>query len=383
MVQPMTHRERILNAVSHQQPDRVPIDLGGTRSTGIVFEGYEKLRKHFDIQKPPAIIDRMQRLADVDERILKELDIDTRAVLPGGPSKKGLAEELSPRGYRDLWGVDRVNPEGSYYYDMVKSPLSGEIIKTDVIQFPWPDPDDDGYRQGLKERLSWIRANTDAAAILSLPPPFVHVSQYMRGFEDWYVDFIANKPLLEVLFDCILEYNMEISRRILSDVGKEVDLIFCADDLGTQYGLMVRPDDFRSLLKPRLATYMKQIREMSPAKIMFHTCGSVVDIIPDLSEIGIDILNPVQVSAAEMNPVHLKKDFGDTMVFWGAMDTQNILPFGTVEDVKKMVETRIEEMGEGGGFVLTSVHNIQPDVPLENILTMFQHAREYVPSYMK
>ncbi len=383
MIQAMTSRERILNAVSHRQPDRVPIDLAGTRSTGIVLEGYEKLRGHFGVGEEPVIIDRMQRLADVDEHILKALDIDTRSVLPSGPLNKGVAEELGPKSYRDIWGVDRVNPEGSYYYDMVKSPLAGEITKRDVIQFPWPDPDDDGYRQGLKERLSWARANTEAAAILSLPPPFVHVSQYMRGFEDWYVDFAANKSLLEVLFDCILEYNMEISRRILSEIGKDVDLIFCADDLGTQYGLMVRPDDFRALLKPRLAKYMGQIHEMSPAKVMFHTCGSVVDIIPDLSEIGIDILNPVQVSAAGMNPVRLKKEFGDKMVFWGAMDTQNILPFGTIDDVKKMVEARIEEMGEGGGFVLTSVHNIQPDVPLENILAMFQHAREYVPSYLK
>lgn len=378
----MTRRERVLAAVSHKQPDKVPIDLGGTRDSSLVVEAYEQVKKYFGIKAEDRLCDRMMRVVHVDERILQGLDIDTRAVFPGAPSK-GLGQELGPRKYRDAWGVVRVHPEGSYYYDQREFPLSGEISINDIVKYPWPDPEDPGLMRGLKERVAWIRENTDCAAILTLPAPFVHISQYLRGFEDWFCDIMLNPKRLEALFDAILEVTLRIARNELKEVGKEVDIVICADDLGAQTGLQMNYDKYVQLIKPRHEKFFRQVHEMSPAKLLLHTCGSVARIIDDLIEIGVDILNPVQPSAAGMNPFELKKKYRGRLAFWGGPDAQKTLPFGSVEDIKKMVEALVEGMGEEGGYILSSCHNIQPDVPLENILTMFRHAREFIPSYTK
>ena len=376
----MNSRERVIEAINHRQPDRVPLDLGSTINSSIVVEGYERLKQHFGIQTPITITNRMMRTVEVDEEILRALEVDFRGIICGAPFK-GLAKDLGDRQYRDQWGCDRIHPEGSYYYDLVNFPLSGNITISDIAKYPWPDPDDPGWFHGMRERLNWIRENTDCAAVLGLPPPFVHISQYLRGFEEWYLDVVLNTAVLEALFDAVLEVNLQTAKNILGHIGKEVDIIICSDDLGAQHGLQISPDHYSKLIKPRHEKYFRLIHEMSPAKLLFHSCGSVADIIPDLIDMGVDILNPVQVSAAKMDPLELKTKYQGKIVFWGALDTQQILPYGSVADVKKMVEERIEQMADGGGYVVCAVHNIQPDVPLENILAMYQHAREYVPSF--
>ena len=381
MAKSMTHRERLVAAISHEQPDMVPIDLGGTVDSSIVVEGYEKLKSRLGIEAENTICHRMMRVVKVDEQILRGLDIDTRPVFIGAPTKG--EEERGPDRYRDVWGIERVHPEHSYYYDQISFPLSGDIMISDITHYPWPDPDDPGYVQGLKGQVKWIRDHTDCAAVLAIPAPCVHTSQYLRGFEDWFCDFVTNPRILEALLDAILEVNLQIAKHELREVGQEVDVVICADDLGAQEGLMVSYDHFLKYIKPRLEKYLKQIHDLSPAKLLFHTCGSVASIIEDLIEIGVDVLNPVQVTAAGMNPAELKRKYRGRMAFWGGMDTQKILPRGSVQDVKKAVEELVEHMGEGGGFVLSAVHNIQPDVPLDNILAMFGHAREYVPSFAK
>lgn len=378
----MNHRERLLAAVSHRQPDQVPIDLGGTRDSSLVVEAYEKLKKHFGIAAGNKLCDRMMRVVDVDEKILHTLDIDTRAVFPGALTQS-RAKDLRPDSYQDDWGVIRVHPEGSYYYDQREFPLSGEIPISAIAHYPWPDPDDPGLIRGLKGRVQWIRENTDCAAILTLPAPFVHVSQYLRGFEDWFMDFILNPRRLEALFDAVLEVTLQMARNELLEVGKDVDIVICADDLGTQTGLQMSREHYVKYIKPRHEKFFRQVHELSPAKLLLHTCGSVANIMDDLIEIGVDILNPVQPTATGMNPIALRKKYRGRIAFWGGPDPQYTLPSGTVAEVKKVVEDLVEGMSEGGGFVLSSCHNIQPDVPLENILALFQHAREYVPSYAR
>ena len=378
----MTHKERLIAALSHQQPDKVPIDLGGTVDSSIVVEGYVRLKNHFGVEGQDKLCHRMMRVIDIDETILQAMDIDTRGVFLGAPIK-GADQELEPDGYRDLWGVKRIKPEHSYYYDQRSYPLSGEITVADIANYPWPDPDDPGILQGLKERVAWLRENTDCAAVLAVPPPFVHVSQYLRGFEDWYCDIALNTKVFEALCDAVLEVSLEMARNILLEVGQQVDVVIAADDIGAQQGLQVNHDAYVKYIKPRHEKFFSQVHDLSPAKLLFHTCGSVVSVMEDLIEIGVDALNPVQVTAAGMDPVELKKKYGGRMAFWGGMDTQQTLPRGSVADVKRMTEQRIEEMGEGGGYVLSAVHNIQPDVPLENILAMFEHAREYVPSFAR
>ena len=378
----MTHREKVLAALSHQQPDALPIDFGGSRDSSIVVEGYEALKASLGIEAGNELCDRMMRVVQVDERILRRFDISTRAVFPGAASG-GRAADLGPGRYRDAWGVERVQPQGSYYYDQVSYPLSGDKSLSDLRTYPWPDADDPAYVKGLRERVQWIRANHDAAAVLTLPAPFVHITQYLRGFEDWYCDLATASSFMETLFDTVLEITMAVARRELEEVGQDVDVVFCADDLGGMDGLLMRPDTYRRHIKPRHQKYFRQIHELSAAHLTFHCCGSVAHIMDDLIEIGVGVLNPVQTNAAGMEPVNLKRKYGARLALWGAMDNHAVLPRGTTADVKRMVEERIEQLGEGGGYVLSPCHNLQPDVPAANIVAMFDHAREYVPSYMK
>jgi len=378
----MTSRERVLAALSHRQPDRVPLDLGGTRNSTMVVEGYERLQRHFGLSGEPRMIERMMRVVEIDERVLLGLQIDTRPAFPGGATR-GLAADLGPRRYRDMWGVERVQPEGSYYYDLAGSPLTGDIDVRDILRYPWPDPDDPGFTAGLRDRVRWIREHTDAASVLALPPAFVHISQYLRGFEDWFCDFVAEPKRLEALFDAILDVTMAITKRQLQAVGRDVDVVLTSDDLGSQNALLVSREHYLRYIKPRQRRFLRQIKDLTSAKVVFHSCGSVASIIDDLIEMGVDGLNPVQPQAAGMNPGDLKKKYRGRMAFWGGTDAQDIVPRGSVAEVKRMVERLIEDMGEGGGYVFSNCHNIQPDVPLQNVLAMFQHAREYVPSWAK
>lgn len=374
----MTHRERVMAALSHRQPDKVPIDLGGTRDSTIVVEGYERLKEYLGVRDENRLTSRMMQVVDVHETILQALDIDTRGVFPRTTPDVLIGEDR----YRDEWGVERVRPPGSHYFDQVTFPLSGEITVRDIARYRWPDPTAPIRREGLKERVRQIR-RTGCAAVLNLQSGFVHISQYLRGFTDWFIDLASDKKLAAALYDAVLEVNLGINRTLLEEVGGEVDVVMASDDLGLQNGLMVSPELYRELFKPRQRRYFQQMHDLSPAKLFFHTCGSVAAILDDLIEIGVEVLNPVQVTAAGMDPSTLKRRYGDRLAFWGAIDTQYVLPRGSVAEVKAEVERRIEELGAGGGYVLGAVHNIQPDVPVENIIVMYRHAREYVPSFAR
>jgi uroporphyrinogen decarboxylase len=378
----MTSRERVMAALSHRQPDRVPVDLGGTRNSSMVVEGYEPLKSHFGVRTETRLIDRMMRIAEIEEPVLTSLRIDTRGVNPG-PATAGLFAELGPRAYRDMWGVARVWPEGSYYYDLQGSPLAGEISISDILKHPWPDPDDPGFTAGLQDRVRWIRQNTECAVILNVSSAFVHISQYLRGFEDWFCDFVMDTRRLEVLFDAVLDVTIQMTKNQLAAVGRDVDVVFCSDDLGTQDSLQMSHEHYVKYIKPRHQKFFRAVRDLSPAKLVFHSCGSVAGIIEDLIEIGVEGLNPVQPSAAGMNPVDLKRKYRGRLAFWGGTENQRILPRGNVQEIARMVEELIEAMGEDGGFVFSSCHNLQPDVPVGNILAMFERARGYVPSYAR
>lgn len=373
----MTHRERVLAALNHQEPDMVPIDLGSTRCTSIHVAGYQRMKKHFGVEAPDIITDRMMQPVFVDDRILKALDVDTRGIFPGTPDKTPDVE-IDDITYRDEWGVVRAKPAGSYWYDLKESVLSGEISVHDIARHPWPDPEDPGRFRGVREQaLEWKRKG-DYALVLNLSVGTVHVSQYLRGFQDWYMDMAADQNLIGALMDAITDVTVVMARRMMEEVGDLADVIMTGDDLGTQGGPQVHPETYRKVIKPRHARFYRQVQEMCPhAKIFLHTCGSVYLLLPDLVDIGVQVLNPVQVAARDMDPVKLKKEFGERLSFWGAIDTQQVLPNGTPEDVKAEVETRIDQMGKAGGYVVCGVHNLQPDVPLENVLAMYHHTRKY------
>jgi len=378
----MTHRERVLSALRHEQTDRVPIDFGSTRDSTILKPGYLKLRDHLGIAKdsPVKLISRFLQAVQIPEEIKKFFDADLRGVGLAAPPE-GVTE-ISESSFKDEWGVTRVMPPGGFYYDQVDAPLAGDITTQDILRYPWPDPDNPKRYNGLRQRTRLLRENTDYAIVLQLPAPFVHTSQYVRGFQDWFMDCAANQELLGLLFDAIMEVNLAICEHALKQVGDLVDIVFTSDDIGMQYGPAVSPETYRRLFKPRHTRYFQFIHERTRAQLAFHTCGSVWALLPDLVEAGVDILNPVQVSATNMDSAQLKKAYGKQISFWGAIDTQHVLPHGSPEEVREEVERRISDLAVSGGYLLCAVHNIQPDVPPENIVAMYQHAREVKPGQL-
>ncbi len=375
----MTHRERVLAALEHRQPDRLPIDLGSARFTGMVKPACENLCAHLGFGAPGAMVDRMQQLVEVDERVLEFLDVDARSVSLGAADRGGDVElEDDQEGFRDEWGVERFRPPGCAYYDMRSSPLAGEIDAADIARYPWPDPSDPGRFRGLRERTLHLRNETDYAVIFNARFHLVHQTQYLRGFADWFMDLAGNQPLFRCLMDAVLDVLIAMNRPALRAIGDLVDIVAMGDDVGMQDRPVCSLDLYRQVLRPYQERVVAAIREHTNAKILYHTCGSVYRYIPDFIDVGIDALNPVQVSARHMDPERLKREFGDRIAFWGGMDSQHLLPFGTPEEVRAGVRRMFEAMGGNGGYVLSAVHNIQGDVPPENIVAMFAEGRECV-----
>ena len=373
----MTPRERVLAALNHREPDRVPMDFGGTRCSSIHLAGYERLKARLAIDSPSIISDRMMQCVLVDDRILERFGVDTRCLVAGVPDVTPDLE-LGERHYRDEWGVERSMPPGSYWYDLLSSPLAGEITVADIARYPWPDPDDPGRVRGVRQRALALRAKGDHAIILNVAVGAVHVSQYLRGFQDWFMDMAADQKLIGALMDAITEVTGRIVVNLLREVGDLVDIVFTGDDLGTQGGPQMSPDAYRRVIKPRHAHFFRQVHDACPqAKVALHSCGSIYQLIPDLIDVGVEALNPLQVAARDMDPARLKREFGKQLTLWGGVDSQDVLPHGTPEEVRQEAARRIAEMAEGGGYILSAVHNIQPDVPTENVIALLEADRTY------
>ncbi len=353
------------------------MDLGSARFTGMVLGAYDRLRAHLGYGEPGTIVDSMQQVATVDERILKLLDVDCRAFSQGGPDKVRDVQ-IDATTWRDEWGVVRRKPPGCHYYELAECPLAGDITPSQIARFPWPDPVDPGRYRGLREQALKLRNETSYAVMYNARFNLVHQTQYSRGFEDWYMDLGQNHDLFGALMDAIVEIMLEWNRLALEQVGDLVDIVAFGDDLGLQDRPCCSPALYRKLIRPYQERIVGCIKRHTRAKILYHTCGSVYKLIPDFIEMGIDALNPIQVTARHMEPERLKAEFGGRMAFWGAIDSQHLLPYGSAADVAAGVRRMFETLGVGGGYVLAAVHNVQPDVPPENILAMFETGRNCV-----
>jgi uroporphyrinogen decarboxylase len=371
----MTHRERVLAALEHREPDRLPMDLGSARFTGMVKPAYERLCAHLGFGRPGPLVDRMQQLVEMDEQVLEYLDVDVRAFCHNAPDHCADVE-LAPDRYVDEWGVTRVQPPGCPYYDMEFSPLAGEITAGAIARYAWPDPTDPGRVRGLREKARWLREQTDYAIMFNARFHLIHQAQYLRGFPDWYMDLGQNHDLFRALMDAVLDVLLEFNRRALAEVGDLVDIVAFGDDVGLQDRPVCSVPLYRQLIRPYQERIIACIREYTQAKILYHSCGSVYRYIDDFIGIGINALNPVQVTARNMEPERLKREFGGRIAFWGGIDSQHVLPHGSPEQVRAETRRMYEIMGPGGGYVLAGVHNIQPDVPPENLLAMLQAGRE-------
>jgi uroporphyrinogen decarboxylase len=372
----MTRRERVLAALERRQPDRVPVDLGSTKNSTIHLVAYERLKQHLGIVAETHLLDRIMQVVEVDEAVLRRLDVDTRGVFEGPPDRP-RGQEIDDETYRDEWGVIRRRAPGAHWFDLLRSPLAGEISIADVAGYPWPDPLDPGRVRGVAARIEHLRRTTDSALVLHLPSPFIHKTQYLRGFEDWFTDLACAPRLISALFDAVLELSLAEAERILEVAGRLVDVVCTADDMAGQNGPLFSLRAYRTLVLPRQQRYFERIRAHTSAPILYHSCGSLRPFLDDLIALGVQAINPVQVSARLMDTADLKRDFGDRLAFWGAVDTQKVLAFGTVADVRAEVGRRIHDLAPGGGYVLAAVHNIQPEVLPERICAMFDAAREY------
>lgn len=372
---PLSHRERVVRALNREQPDRVPLDLGSTRSTAIVVQAYERLNRHLSAAEPPRIFSKWLNIAHPSQAMLERFDIDTRSVGQGAPD--AWQDLVFPDGsYQDEWGVVRSRPAGCLYYDLTKSPFAGDASEADLARHPWPDPHDPGRCRGLRDAAQRLHRETDYAIGLNLPGGVVTQAQFMRGFEDWFADVIADPAFSHALLERITDLWLEMARDELDAAGDLVDFCFFGDDVAFQDGPMMSMEQYRTMVKPYHARLFSYVKSRTRAKILYHTCGSVAHLIPDLIEIGVDALNPIQVSAKHMDTAVLKREYGKDLCFWGGIDTQRVLPFGTPEDVRAEVRRRIAELGPEG-YCLCAVHNIQADVSPENICAMYDAAREH------
>lgn len=376
----MTSRERVLAALGHREPDRLPVDVGSSRVTGIVKPAYERLCEHLGFGRSGAVVDRMQQIVEMDEAVLCHLGADVRAFAHGAPDSGGDVE-LGEGRYRDEWGVVRRKPPGVHYYELERSPLAGAIASADIARYKWPDPTDRGRFRGLREKALALRG-TDYAVMFNARFFPVHLTQYLRGSEDWYADLGSDRALFRCLMDAAMEVLVELNARALAEMGDLIDIVSFGDDVGLQDRAVCSLPLYRELIRPAHQRVVETIRTYTRAKIFYHTCGSVYAYIPDFIDIGIDALNPVQVSAKNMRPEKLKSEFGGRIAFWGAIDSQRILPQGTPAEVRAEVRRVAAILGAGGGYVMSAVHNIQPDVPPENIVAMFEAGREvrYAPA---
>ena len=379
----MSPRERLLAAIGHREPDRVPFDLSSTPVTGIHRVAYQALRAALEL--PPREVETfhvMQQLAVVHDDVHAALRTDVRGSRPGPPP--GWRLEFHTEGdyeyYTDEWGITRRRgADDGIYFDLCGSPLADARTAADIDGYAWPEPAAEPRFEGLRERAQAIHDAGFPFVLGGICPGMLEMGQWLRGFDNFYCDLAADRPLAEALCDQVIRLKLEYWSRALREVGDLVDVIQEGDDYGGQNSLQVHPDVWRQVFKPRVRQLIAGIKADAPdAALFFHSCGAVRDILPDLIEVGVDILNPVQVAASGMDSAGLKRDFGDDLVFWGGgVDTQHVLPTGTPAQVADEVRRRVDDFAPGGGFVFNAVHNIQADVPAANILAMRAALDEY------
>jgi uroporphyrinogen decarboxylase len=311
--------------------------------------------------------------------VLERFGVDVIPVFANDPSGPPTVFHDDGRGGTycfDDFGAKQVKPKDSCYYDWREFPLSEPSLEQ-LAAMSWPNPDDPARWAGLRERVLRLRRETDYALFGMAPSGHDLFNQLLRvrGMENGLMDLLLNREFVEAFLDRLTETIIRFQTLFLDEVGDLIDVHFSADDLTGQTAPLIPPTVYRELIKPRWAKILAAIKARTKAKILYHGCGAMDQFIPDLIEIGVDILNPVQVSAAGMDTAMLKKKYGKNLAYWGGgCDTQHVLCHDTTDEVRAEVTRRIHDLAPGGGFVFNPVHNIQPHVPPENITAMFETA---------
>ena len=398
----MKPRERVLAALDHRQPDRIPVDFGGHRSSGVAAIAYAKLRARLGL--PPRLIrvyDVIQQLAVVDEDVLDRFGVDTIELGRGFALDDGSwAEWVLPDGTQcqvPVW--DRPERQGSEW--VIRSETGRAIARMpdgalyfEQCHWPFLEEDDlDAIPEALAECM-WtalccppgplspaeladgacqLRARTDRAILGLFGGSLLETGQYLYRTDNFMMLLGGDRERAHLFLARLTDLHLARLEQFLGAVGPFIDIIVFGDDLGMQMGPQMSPAMYRDFFKPHHRRMWQRAKELSDVKVMLHCCGGVRELLPDLIDAGLDAINPVQTSSAGMGPASLKRDFGHAITFWGGgCDTRDVLPHGTPEAICRHVRDRVGVLGPGGGFVFQQVHNILADVPPENAIAMFE-----------
>ena len=383
MKETMTPRQRMQTALNHQTPDRIPIDLGGFQ-TGIHQKAYRELIAHLGLKEEIVILDAVQQLAKPSEAVLERFHVDTRYICAKAPDsfKGGIVKNTrNGRLWHDLkdeFGVIWSMPDDQgLYMDISDHPLAEATLK-DIAGYPFPNGGDPSRFAGVRETALQMRNNTPYALCTGIGGVVYEYCWYMRGLERWFMDMLENVPFCQALLEQTLKFWMDFYSGYMKEIGDLVDVIMIGDDLAGQDGPLFSPQFYKTIVKPRQKALVQHIRSLTKAKIWYHTCGGCTRYIPELIDNGVDILNPVQISAAGMDPTILKKEFGNKIILWGGgIDSQHILPFACPDEIRRAVRDNLEIFKPGGGYVFNNIHNIQAGVPAPNIVALYDAAYEF------
>jgi uroporphyrinogen decarboxylase len=412
---PMTPRERVLASLEHREPDRLAVDLGSNPSAGISAVAHANLVRHLGLADHRTwVYDVVQQLAQPSDELLARLDVDAVDIgrtfdatdadwkpvtLPSGvdveipawfdpvEQENGAWEAFNAEGLRIA-----SMPRGAAFFDQTHWPyLDGypddysdlakvmpNVLWSGLVHSPWNHAGDDGFWEALRAQTQALRASTDRALMVVVGCNLFEWGTFLRRIDNFLMDLVVDTANVERLLDALLELHFETLDHVFESVGDLVDIVRFGDDLGMDNGPLMSPDTYRAIFKPRHAALNAYVHERSPMKTFLHSCGSLYELLPDIIETGVDILNPVQITARDMEPAKLKAEFGDAITFWGGgADTRVVLPRGTPDEVRDHVRRNIETLAPGGGFVFATAHNMLPDIPPENIEAMFEAIDEY------
>ncbi len=410
----MTSRERVLQAVRHSEPDRVPIDLGATPSSGISAIAYHNLNEYLgETSSKTRIYDTVQELALPEEHILDRFGVDVldlgRVFLEDSDAWYEFNLDEKIKAWYPNWFQPKRNKDGSWevYKDellIAKKPLganffdgtffpyqngypdSFEKLDTDMSRIlwaampvtPWHAINQEGFWQSLRAKAIHLRKTSGKALIIGIGCNLFEWGTFLRRMDNFLMDVYADPANVERLLDALMEKHLNSLSLVCQHLGDVVDFVKFGDDLGMDSGPFMAPEIYRQLFKPlhkELCDFTKKNSQMIP---FLHSCGSIYQLLPDLIEAGFEVLNPVQTNSYQMEPDQLKKDFGKDICFWGGgIDTRTVLNNGSVQDVRDQVKRRLDIFMPGGGFVFNTVHNILSDVPPENIVAMYDEVLKY------
>ena len=374
----MNSRERVIRAINHQEPDRVPIDLNP------LYDFYIDLKQYLHLEIEEKVKNNYAMEVVPHPLVLQKLGVDISSVKlgsPGGKKKAPRADNM----VEDDWGVLYKlvsQPGGGSYYEVVKPPLA-ESKLSDLAHFPWPVADLPGRGEEAEKNAKALFEDTEFAIMGRFGGPITETALYMLGMENWMIRLASDPEFMEILLTKITDIQIALDRIGLEATAKYLQIFKASgEDLGMQTGPLYSMKMFRDKLLPHLMRRFKAARKyldsVNPSvKIMLHSCGSISKFLPDLIDAGIDIIDPIQPHAAAMNSADLKANFGDKLTFHGGIDIQQVLPFGTKEDIEAEVRTRINDLGAGGGYILAPAHNVQADVKPENIIYMIDAVKKY------